>query len=74
MKGNDSRECRHCHNVAKMDPEKQTAEARKEHERGVKDKQTCVDCHFGIAHHEPKGGIGPRDLDVRPTHAGSSLF
>jgi cytochrome c-type protein NapC len=74
MKGNDSRECRHCHNVAKMDPDKQTADAKKEHERGVKDKLTCVDCHFGIAHREPKGGIGPQDLDVRPSHAGSSLF
>lgn len=74
MKGNDSRECRHCHNVAKMDPDKQSPDAKKEHERGVKDHLTCVDCHFGIAHHEPKGGPSPQDLDVRPSHAGSSLF
>ena len=64
MKGNDSRECRHCHNPASMDPEKQTAIAQARHAKGKKEKLTCIDCHFGIAHHEPKGGPGPQELDV----------
>jgi len=64
MKGNDSRECRHCHEAAKMDPDKQAPGASAAHARGVREKLTCVDCHFGIAHQEPKGGPGPQELDV----------
>ena len=25
------------------------------HELAVKNKDTCIDCHKGIAHHKPKG-------------------
>lgn len=64
MKGNDSRECRHCHDVAKMDADKQSDRARVRHEKARREKLTCVDCHFAIAHHEPKGGPGPQELDV----------
>jgi cytochrome c-type protein NapC len=64
MKGNDSRECRHCHDVAKMDPEKQSVQAKARHDKARRDKLTCVDCHFAIAHHEPLGGPGPQELDV----------
>ncbi len=64
MKGNDSRECRYCHNVAKMDPEKQSEQAKTRHDRARREKLTCIDCHFAIAHHEPKGGPGPQELDV----------
>jgi len=64
MKGNDSRECRHCHDASKMDPEKQSPGAQARHARGVKEKLTCVDCHFGIAHQEPKSGPGPQELEV----------
>ncbi|MBI5278155.1 MAG: NapC/NirT family cytochrome c [Burkholderiales bacterium] len=64
MKGNDSRECRHCHDVAKMDAEKQTPMAQRQHARGRREKMTCVDCHFGIAHQEPKGGPGPQEIEV----------
>jgi cytochrome c-type protein NapC len=64
MKGNDSRECRHCHVAAKMDSEKQSEKARARHERAKKEKLTCIDCHFAIAHEEPRGGPGPQELDV----------
>ncbi|MBL8518797.1 MAG: NapC/NirT family cytochrome c [Betaproteobacteria bacterium] len=55
MKANDSLECRNCHTLQSMDPEKQKPRARKSHELAVKNKETCIDCHKGIAHHKPKG-------------------
>jgi cytochrome c-type protein NapC len=64
MKGNDSRECRHCHTPANMDPDKQSPIAVARHEKGRREKLTCVDCHFGITHHEPRSGPGPQELDV----------
>ena len=64
MKGNDSRECRHCHSAANMDPDKQSPIAQAQHAKAVKDKITCIDCHFGIAHDVPMGGPGPQELDV----------
>jgi cytochrome c-type protein NapC len=64
MKGNDSRECRHCHTPANMDPDKQSPIAVARHEKGKREKLTCVDCHFGITHHEPQSGPGPQELDV----------
>jgi cytochrome c-type protein NapC len=64
MKGNDSRECRYCHKVDHMDPDKQSTYAVARHAQGVREKLTCVDCHFGITHHVPEGGPGPQELDV----------
>jgi cytochrome c-type protein NapC len=55
MKANDSLECRNCHTLASMDPEKQKQRARKSHEMAAKDGSTCIDCHKGIAHHKPEG-------------------
>jgi cytochrome c-type protein NapC len=55
MKANDSLECRNCHTLQSMDPEKQKPRARKSHELAVKNNETCIDCHKGIAHHKPKG-------------------
>ncbi len=55
MKANDSLECRNCHTLKSMDVEKQKPRARKSHELAVKNKDTCIDCHKGIAHHKPKG-------------------
>ena len=60
MKANDSRECRNCHSFSAMDIEKQKARASKMHKIGVEDKQTCIDCHKGIAHELPDmTGIEP---------------
>jgi cytochrome c-type protein NapC len=61
MKENDSRECRHCHTTAKMDPEKQSEKAQKRHEKGRLEGLTCIECHFAVAHSEPDGP-GPQEL------------
>jgi len=55
MKTTDSRECRNCHGYEGMSVEAQKQRARKQHEMAQKDKQTCIDCHKGIAHQKPKG-------------------
>ena len=61
MKSNDSRECRHCHNSGKMDPDRQSEKAQARHVKGKKEGLTCIDCHFAIAHKEPEGP-GPQEL------------
>lgn len=63
MKENDSRECRHCHTTAKMDPEKQTEKAQKRHEKLRTEGLTCIDCHFAISHNEPDGP-GPQEINA----------
>ena len=50
MKDTDSRECRNCHSFESMKPDLQKERAKKMHARGQKEKQTCIDCHKGIAH------------------------
>ena len=55
MKAADSRECRNCHGFQSMNTEVQKPRAKKAHELGQRDKQTCIDCHKGIAHHKPQG-------------------
>jgi cytochrome c-type protein NapC len=64
MKGNDSRECRSCHDEANMESEKQSAIAQARHTRAKKEKLTCIDCHFGISHDVPEGGPGPQEMEV----------
>ena len=54
MKAGDSRECRNCHSFSAMDIEKQKARASKMHKIGQEDKNTCIDCHKGIAHSKPQ--------------------
>lgn len=61
MKETDSKECRQCHDVAAMDPEKQGKTARKQHQKLASGERTCIDCHYGIAHKEPAGGLVPAD-------------
>jgi cytochrome c-type protein NapC len=55
MKATNSQACRNCHSFEGMDPDKQKQRSRKSHENAQKDKQTCIDCHKGIAHQKPKG-------------------
>lgn len=50
MESNDSRECRNCHSFSDMDLAKQALRARRRHEEGIANKQTCIECHKGIAH------------------------
>lgn len=61
MKETDSQECRHCHDTRAMDPEKQGKTAQKQHQKLLSGERTCIDCHYGIAHKEPEGGLEPRD-------------
>jgi len=66
MKATDSRECRNCHSMAAMDLEKQKPRARAQHESSIKDKETCIDCHKGIAHkpvHEEADKTAPAEQD-----------
>ena len=63
MKGNDSRECRFCHDETKMDPEKQSEMAKARHIKAKKERMTCIDCHYGIAHKVPEGP-GPQEIEV----------
>jgi cytochrome c-type protein NapC len=53
MKGNDSHECRNCHNYSYMDYAEQNRRAATRHQVAFGQGQTCIDCHKGIAHHLP---------------------
>ena len=55
MKASDSRECRNCHSFDGMNPAKQQPRAQQPHSKATERKQTCIDCHKGIAHKKPKG-------------------
>jgi cytochrome c-type protein NapC len=61
MKQSDSHECRHCHDVNAMDPQLQGKTAQKQHQKLADGGRTCIDCHYGIAHKEPEGGLEPKD-------------
>jgi cytochrome c-type protein NapC len=56
MKANDSQECRNCHKAEFFDTSVQKSQRGiKEHqEELITKKQTCIDCHKGIAHQEPE--------------------
>jgi len=64
MKQTDSLECRNCHHRDAMSAELQTEKAQRRHQKGIDEGLTCIDCHFGIAHSEPQGPEGPRDMKV----------
>lgn len=63
MKESDSHECRTCHDRSAMAPEMQGRVAQKQHLK-LDDGSgaTCIDCHFGIAHKQPPGGVEPQDV------------
>jgi cytochrome c-type protein NapC len=82
MKANDSLECRNCHSLQSMNTEVQKQRAKRQHELAVKNKETCIDCHKGIAHRLPyiPPGEAPTDTpgqvipvaDSRPPGAGQA--
>ena len=53
MKGNDSQECRNCHNFNSMDYAEQNRRAAVQHQAAFGAGQTCIDCHKGVAHTLP---------------------
>ena len=55
MKTTDSRECRNCHLAESMDRGTQNRLAQRMHRLAAERKQTCIECHQGIAHKLPKG-------------------
>ena len=63
LKKNDSLECRSCHDRAGMDPDLQNDAAKENHAKAKAQGNTCIDCHFGIAHNEPDGP-GPKELKI----------
>lgn len=63
MKETDSLECRNCHDQTAMAADMQGRTTQKEHKH-LDDGSgaTCIDCHYGIAHKPPPGGIEPQDV------------
>ncbi len=57
MRANDSRECRNCHQVERMDFEVQDHAARRYHRAMASRDKTCVDCHADAGH--PVAGMPP---------------
>lgn len=54
LKGNDSLECRNCHEFEFMDFSEQGQRSAKQHSTALASgDKTCVDCHKGIAHKLP---------------------
>ena len=53
MKANDSKECRNCHKVDRMNFNDQRSVAAKMHQKIQTEGKTCIDCHKGIAHQLP---------------------
>lgn len=53
MKANDSKECRNCHKMDRMDSSQQKEVAVKMHQFARENGKTCIDCHKGIAHELP---------------------
>lgn len=50
LKDNDSATCRSCHSYEAMDILGQRPEARQQHPVAIKNGETCIDCHKGVAH------------------------
>jgi len=50
MKSTDSRECRNCHSWEAMSSDAQKSTAKRRHRKALKNGETCIDCHKGIAH------------------------
>lgn len=69
LKANDSATCRSCHQFDAMDLQKQSADAQKMHALGIKEKQTCIDCHKGVAHFPPEITIDSKAHDALMEHA-----
>lgn len=63
MKKTDSRECRNCHNLESMNPAFQKPRARKQHLNAMKEGQTCIDCHKGIAHKGVRDLLSDEELE-----------
>lgn len=60
MEETDSRECRNCHDYKSMDYTEQRRRSMQQHQKGIDEGKTCINCHKGIAHSSPDMyGIDP---------------
>ena len=50
IRGNDSQECRNCHEAQQMLASAQSAKAQQYHQTMATSGRTCIDCHAGLAH------------------------
>lgn len=66
----DSLECRNCHTRSAMQKNKQTEKARDRHAKADAEGLTCIECHYGIAHTEPEGELGPKEIKAELKKAG----
>lgn len=64
MKATDSRECRNCHDWDSMNPENQQQRSAKQHIFAMKEGQTCIDCHKGIAHKKTHDLLTDDEVEV----------
>ena len=64
MLNTDSIECRNCHRSDAMSLTLQSEKAQRRHAKGVAEGKSCIECHFGIAHTEPRGP-GPSELKAK---------
>ncbi|MBT5747616.1 MAG: cytochrome C552 [Gammaproteobacteria bacterium] len=65
MKATDSRECRNCHNFTAMNKDFQKPRAQNQHANALRDGQTCIDCHKGIAHKGVRNLLSGEELEKR---------
>jgi nitrate/TMAO reductase-like tetraheme cytochrome c subunit len=63
MKETDSRECRNCHDFTAMNKDNQKPRAQNQHANALRDGQTCIDCHKGIAHHNIRNLLTGEELE-----------
>jgi len=58
---NDSKTCRTCHIESEMKPKR--ARGRNAHKLALKEKQTCIECHYNLVHRR----VEPRDNAFKAT-------
>ena len=63
MEASDSVECRSCHDFKNMNFEKQRKRAAKQHQNAIRDGDTCIDCHKGIAHKAVHKNLNDETVD-----------
>ena len=64
MKATDSRECRNCHDFTAMNKDNQKPRAQNQHVNALRDGQTCIDCHKGIAHMNVRDQLEDEELEA----------
>ena len=73
MEETDSRECRNCHAFDAMAVDAQKEEAKSQHPKAIKDGETCISCHKGIAHEMPDMSAGYRQVYKNLLAAGEDV-